>query len=202
MSLNTFFLGSAFALFLVAGCGSSTQSQSGNPPQDGGGQNSADGTFLTVTGTPKGMQPVTATIQGTDYTAGNGVQCKEYVPLNTLPFLRIDAQGPGGGLASDALVQYFNFDSTQLERDEDFSPPAPQTTTFRLDATAWQGNNLFKYLSPSDWQANLADNPSCHTSFSRIDTTLAGTLVCTNVLSLDGTVLNDITVQFSCALMQ
>jgi hypothetical protein len=201
MSLNTFFLGSALALFWVAGCGSS-QSPSGSPPEDGGGQNSAEGTFLTVTGTLQGMQPVTATIQGTDYTAGNGVQCKEYFPLNALPYLRIDAQGPGGGEAPDALVQYFNFDSTQLERDEDFSPPAPQTTTFRLGATAWQGNSIFKYLSPSDWQSNLADNPSCHTSFSRIDTTLTGTLVCTHLLSLYGGGLNDITVQFSCALMQ
>jgi hypothetical protein len=202
MSSTTFFLALPFALLPLAGCASSAQPQSGSPPQDGGGQDAADGTFLTVTGTLHGMQPVTATIQGTEYTAGNGVQCKEYVPSNGQPFLRIDAQGPGGGEAPDALVLYWNFDSTQFERDENFSPPPPALSTFRLGATAWQGNNLFKYDSPTDWQANLIDNPSCHTSFSRIDTTVAGTLVCTNLLSLYGGAQNDITVRFSCALMQ
>jgi hypothetical protein len=112
-------------------------------------------------------------------------------------YLRIDAQGPGGGLAPNALVQYFQFDDTQLERDENFSPPPPRVTTFRLDVTAWDGTNLFRFGDMGTWNANLPYNPSCHTSFSEIDTTVAGTMICRNLLGSDGQ-LKDIVVQFSC----
>jgi hypothetical protein len=191
-------LGGRIGLLLfcaAAGCGSSPTT---NPSDDGGASNTGGTNFLTITGVDHGKAPITATIRGNQYYQGNGVACSEGTVSS--PDLRIDARGPGGGLAPNALVQYFLFDDTQLERDENFSPTPPQVTTFRLDVMAWDGSNLFSFGDPISWKANLPYNPTCHTSFSELDTTAAGTMTCHNLLGGDGQTLKDVTVQFSCVV--
>jgi hypothetical protein len=198
-------LASSLSFAPLAGCGSSsspTQPQAANDAgrtSDGGatiGDEPAESTSsVVITGQEHGKPAVTATIQGNDYLQGDGVQC-EYGKSD----FRIDATGKGpiSGYPN-LLLQYFNFDPSQLERDEPFPPPAPLVATFRLAAAAYDGTTLFNFMDPDSWK-NTADSPACHTSFTRFDTIASGTLTCRNVLGLNATTPSDITVKFSCAV--
>ncbi len=75
----------------------------------------------------------------------------------------------------------------------------------RIDArgpagAAWDGANVFGFAESISWNANLPYNPMCHTSFSELHTTVAGTMTCRNLLGGDGQTLKDVTVQFFCVL--
>jgi hypothetical protein len=166
-------------LILAAGVVVACSSSNGNDP--GGATTSGD--FLTITGTDQGSSPKTVTIPA------SGVQCQiSTVGGNTS--LRIDASSSG----SSVLLTYWNFDTTKLERDETFPPPSGMSGgTFELLSTG-----SYYYTEPGDWTTHSSGGVSCHTSFTRIDTLVAGTFVCHNLFNDRNSSLAEVTVAFSC----
>lgn len=151
--------------------------------------------WIIVSGGDVNSPMISHTIEGSDYEGRNGVQCyldESFPPTN----LRIDAEGSDEEGGASVLLQYWNFDTYLRERDESFDPQPPQTETFRLSANVTSGDEFFFFRGQDQTSAHLASGATCHTSFSRIDSIVAGTMVCEN-LSNDFADAN-VTIQFSC----
>ena len=182
--------------FPDGGAGSGGSGGSGATGGAGGGSTNA---FVTITGNDQGEAPSSVTINGTDYHGGNGVECL-LATISAGSYLSIYAQNGTSGSASHMVLQYWDFDPYQFERDEDFAPPAPKVETFNLSATVVANMQFFSYDAPSDWSQHLAAGPACHTSFTRIDTRVEGTLTCQNLWNDGSGALANVTVQFACDL--
>jgi hypothetical protein len=186
------------AAAVAAACSSTPASSTSSSSDDGGA--GSDANTATVTGQVQGQAPVTQSFQGNDYgRQGGGVQCTLGTDIVGMQTFTLDAdQGSGN---SELRVQYYEFDPSQLERDEDFTPTPPRVTTFELYTTIRSGSSYFGFAEPGSWTGLLSDNPTCHTSFDHVDTTAAGTLTCHNLLSSPSATPEDVTVSFSCAVM-